>query len=109
MRSRSAWIHDMSAFLCRGAEHAVDAADRASPPLELRGELAFAGGSQAIKPGAPVVLGGAPFGDDPAAAQQALQDGIDRALLNGAHAVRQAIDSLGDTPSMHCAEAQRLE
>ena len=62
-----------------------DAVDREDDPVELVAlvrQLRAARGSQGIEPGAPVVLGRAPGGLDPAIQQEALQGRVQRALAD---------------------------
>src|SRR5439155_26573126 len=69
-------------------------------------ELFSAGFGEFVIPGAAVVVRRAPTGLDPAPALQAVQRGVERALLNAEHLAGHLLDALGDAPSMLGVEGE---
>ena len=70
-------------------------------------ELLPAGLGQRVEAGAPVGLGRAPLGGDPALMLQAVQRRIERALLHAQQFVRDLLDALRDRPAVHRLERDR--
>ena len=62
-----------------------------------------------IEARAPVVLGRAPLGGDPALPLEALQRGIERALLDLQDVVGELADPLRDRPAVQRLERDRLQ
>src|SRR6185437_2099638 len=86
-----------------------DGGDIATPAGGLRTKGSPARGGEAVVLGLAVVLGGAPLTVDPALDFEALQGGVERALVHVQDAGRKLLDPLADAPAMHGLEREGLE
>ena len=73
-----------------------DGAGHLAPAAGLKREAPATGGGEAVVLGLAVVLARAPVGREPAAVLQAMERGIQRALLDLEDLFRGALDDLGD-------------
>ena len=71
-------------------------------------ELLAAGPGQRVEARAPIVLGRAPVGGDPALMLEAVERRIERALLDAQQIVGNLLDTLGNRPAVHRLEGDRL-
>src|SRR6266545_4410929 len=86
--------------------------DGGGEPFPRRGfpvELFAAGPGELVVLRPPVLIRHAPLGFDPALVLEALQRGIQRALLHQQHVVGQLPDAPGDRPAVHRLERERFE
>ena len=74
----------------------MNAGGEALPLGDFGVELFASGPGQRIEAGAPVVLGCAPFGRNPALVLEAVQRRVERALLDAQQIIRNLLDALGD-------------
>src|SRR5262245_52356422 len=89
-------------------QHEADTARQAIPRRLFLFETLLAGLRQSIEARAAVVLGRAPVGGDPALAFEALQSGVERALLDLQDLVRQLADALRNRPAVQRLERDRF-
>ena len=82
--------------LLSGVQDAVDGEDDPVELVALVRQLRPAGRGQRVEARAPVVLGRAPGGLDPAVQQQPLQGRIQRALAHLQHVVGDGLQVVGD-------------
>src|SRR5689334_5982629 len=92
-----------------GGENGVHRTGEAPPERRLRGELLAAFLGDAVELCAAVVLGDAPFRGDPPAIFQAMEGGVEGALVDLEHVARDLLDALSHAPSVHRLEGERLE
>ena len=90
-------------------ENLGDGGGELVPAFGLGFELLSAAASELVVFGAAVVVGGAPFGLDPATALEAVKGGIERTLLDAEDVARYLLDALGDGPAVLRAEGKSLE
>ena len=93
----------------RLSQHESDPARQSRPRGFFMREPFLTGLRQSIKPRAPVVLGGAPVGGDPALLFEALQCGVERSLLDLKDVVGQLPDPLRDRPAVQRLERDGLQ
>src|SRR5687768_12102401 len=108
MRANAArmWYSTRSAL--RG-EDETDCADEAVPGGELLTQGASSGGGEPIILCAPAVLGNAPLRVDPAALLQPDQRRVDGALAYLQRILRELLDAVGESPSVHRRQRECLE
>src|SRR5689334_12953117 len=93
----------------RRLENELDGLDVSPPTVGLGTHGSPARCREVIVLSAAVVLGGAPVAVDPAALLEALQRGIERALVHVEHSAGELLDARADSPAVHRLEGQRLE
>src|SRR4029079_14282529 len=86
-----------------------DRAGQALPVLLLLGELLPSLAGELIELGLAVVLGIAPFRLDQPLLLQPVQRRIERSLVHLQHVLRELLDPLGDSPSMHRVTGERAQ
>src|ERR1041384_7782480 len=93
---------------CRGVSMGSDRAQEelngigvALPGADFAGELFASGGGEGVELGAAVVLGRAPLGVEQAAILEAVQRGVEGALVDLEDAARDLLDALADPPAVH--------
>ena len=87
---------------CNGRGHLL-------PVRQFFFELLAAGFREGVKLGAAIIFGGAPFRADPFLAFQAIERGIERALLDLQDVARDLLDALGDAPAVHRFERESFQ
>jgi len=87
----------------------VDGGGEAGPGFALALELGAAGGGDGIEAGLAVGLGGSPLGADPALLLEAVEGGVEGALLDLEDFVGELLDALGDGPAVFGLEGDGLE
>src|SRR5688572_32382955 len=92
-----------------GAQHGLEAGGEAAPALQLVAKRLAARGGDPVVAGTPVVVSGSPIARDQAVLLEALERGIERALVHLEHTVGDLLDALADPPPVHGSERQRLE
>src|SRR5688500_2809587 len=107
-RARVSLSEAMSCLGCANG-YEIDGLREPRPRALLDRELLPAGGSERVVPGASPVLGHPPLGGDPPLALQAVQRGVQGALIHEQHIAGPLLDALGDSPPVHRRELQRLE
>src|SRR5215831_16075111 len=80
-----------------------------TPLARLLRELFLTGGRQFIKARAPIVIGDAPLCADPPGGLEALQRGIERAMVDEQRALRRMLNGERDAMAMVRAERQRAQ
>src|SRR5262245_10290210 len=98
--------HDSS---LRRPQDSADGRGKPAPLTRLRGEVLPARLRELVEPGLPVVPGHAPFGFDPALVFQALERGIQRAVIDEDRVFGLVLDRAGDALTVLRAEDQRPE
>src|SRR4029079_9049801 len=91
------------------AQDGFESGGESAPTLELLPERAASGGSDAVVARAAVVVGGAPVAVDIPGLLQALQRGIERALIHLEHPFGDLLDAKADPPPVHFGEGECLE
>src|SRR5687768_12460791 len=92
-----------------GSEDETDRADEAVPGGELLSQRPPSGGGEPVVLGAAAVLGGAPLRVDPAALLEPDEGGVDGTLAYLERVLRELLDAVSETPSVHRRERERLE
>jgi len=83
---------------------------REAMPIGLFGlEIFFAGASEGIVFGAAIVFGFAPFGSDPGLLFEAVEGGIESALIDLEDVVGDLADALRDSPAVKRLEGNGLQ
>ena len=90
-------------------EDETDRADEAVPGRELLAQRASSGGGEPVVLRAPAVLGGAPLRVDPASLLQPDERRVDGALAYLQRVLGELLDAVGESPSVHRRERERLE
>src|SRR3954470_15920950 len=85
-------------------QHERDGGGEAVPGFRLSRELLLTRAGELVVLGAPIVVGGAPFGADPSASLEAMEGGVERPLRDLQRGARDLLNALGDRPSMLRAE-----
>src|SRR6185369_14823859 len=80
---------------------AADGGGEAGPLLGFVVQLLPAGRGEVIKAGTPAEFGDTPFSLDPALMLEAMQGGVERALVDPQDVLRDLLDALGDGPAVH--------
>src|ERR1700761_8064750 len=94
----------------RVLQNSRDALHHARPALLFLRQLAAAGGGESVVSGAPVVLGSAPFGLDPALLLDAVERRIKRALFHAQHFIGDVLDVTDNAEAMSFMQlSQRLK
>src|SRR6478609_10939855 len=91
------------------SEQQFDGEHVAAPARGLTAYRARTGGGEPIVFRPPPALGDAPFAVDPVVALEALERGVERALVHLEGALRHLLDALADPPAVHRCESERLE
>src|SRR6185369_753790 len=94
------------------SSHAGDEVDRVRQPVpggQLLLELRAAVRGQRIHLGLAAGLRLAPRGSDPGLLLEAVESGVERALLHAQHVGGDLFDPLGDRPAVHGPQGDRLE
>src|SRR5215211_984915 len=84
-------------------ENVLNREDDALELVALGRELLASGGGERVVPRPAIVLRDAPLGFDVAVEEEALQRGIERALTDSQHVVRELAHSTADAVAMHRA------
>src|SRR5688500_5443254 len=92
-----------------GGEDVFDGDHVTSPRLGLRAECAPALRGEPVILGAAVVVARAPLAVDPFLELEALQGGVQRALVHVEHTPGHLLNALADPPAVHRLERQRFE
>jgi len=87
----------ISAFKRENLRHR---AGHALPLLGFVFQLAAASAGETVELGLTIVVGGAPFGGDPAGGFEPLQRRIERALVHAQHVVGDLLNALRDAPAV---------
>src|SRR6266446_788596 len=95
--------------LLSGAQNLGDGGGELAPGAFFAFELFAACGGEVVILGAAIVFGGAPAGFDPAATFEAMQRGIEGALLNLQNVLGGLLDALGDGPAVLRLESKGFE
>src|SRR5687767_12229908 len=95
--------------ILRQPEHQVDRLGHPCPLGPLGVQVAAAGGGEGVEAGPAVVVGETPLGAEQALALEAIERGVERALVHGEDLERAGLDPLGDTPAVHGTQAEGLE
>jgi hypothetical protein len=100
----------LDVFFCtRGGKNASDGFAEALPLGVLGVELAAAGGGQRVETRAAVFGGGAPGSGDPLFLEEALERGIERAMLDLEGVAGGLLDEFGDGVTVHRSPAKGAE
>src|ERR1700759_2442435 len=86
-----------------------DGACHLAPAAGFEREAAAAGSGEAVVLGLAVVLARAPVGGEPAAVLQAMERGIERALLDFEHVFGGTLNDFGDGVAMCIAGGERAQ
>src|SRR3954470_23239721 len=90
-------------------ENELDGGHRPVPIASFTCETLFTGASDDVVLRAAIVVGRSPFSGHPAALLEALEDRIERALVDVERVARELLDALADSPAVHRLEGQGLE
>ena len=90
-------------------QHESNGGGKALPVGLFALELFASGARERIVPGATIVLAGAPLGLNPALLFEAVESGVERALLDLEDVAGNLLDALGDPPSMHGFEGNGFQ
>ena len=92
-----------------GAKDELNGGGEAAPALELLTKRATAGRGELVIASAPAILRHVPLAVDEPFVLQALQGGVERALIDLELVARDLLDALADAPAMHGVEGERFE
>src|SRR5439155_12463185 len=92
-----------------GRENAGHGLRETLPALPLLAELLAARARQFVEAGPSVVLRGAPLRPDPTLRLQAIERGIERALVDLQDVLGELLNPLGDPPAVHGRREQGLQ
>jgi len=92
-----------------GVEDARDESGHAIPLVGFGAELAATGGGEAVETGFAVVVGFAPLAGDEALVFEAVERGVERALLDGKLFAGDLLDAEQDAIAVERAKGDRFE
>src|SRR5437868_4113661 len=97
--------------LCRldGGHDRVDRGRKPPPARRLVRELSFTGAREMVELRLAIVLRCPPLGGDPASILEAMQRGVERALVHLQDIARDLLNPLGYPPAVHGLKGERFQ
>src|ERR1700753_294132 len=90
-------------------EHAIDGGNGVAEISDFSAKLFASGGRERVIAGAPIVLGAAPLGADPAIHQQPLERGVERTFFHLENLARELLNTLSDAIAVHPPRGESFE